>query len=251
MKKALLILSAFFLMTAIMPTLVDAQVKSRKEIRESRLVRKKALKQLKEKAIKEARKKEKEYRKVYGWRELEGSKPIAKMLQDSWLKQEEKKTDADFNETNAYIWATGNGVAATQSAAKMQAMELAKVEIAGLIKSHVAALTTSNIANAQLSNIDATTTQSIVQSAKTITSATLSNIKPVVILMRKEIPRKGLKKASGKKREKQLKAGMTEVQVMLFYDLYQLDFQVRDAIKNELKDKLKDNEAELKKLMGL
>ena len=251
MKKALLILSAIFLITAIMPTLAEAQLKTRKEIRLERKKRKQALNKLKDKAIREARKKANEYEKVYGWREYPGGKPIAKMLEESWLKMEEKKTDADFNETNAYIWGVGNGVAASNSAAKMQAISLAKIELAGLVKSHVAALTTSNIANSQLSNIDAETTQSIVQSAKIITAAKLNNLVPVVVLMRTKIPRKGLKESSGKKRQKQLKPGMTEVQVTLFYDLYQLDFQVRDAIKNELKEKLKDNEEELKKLMDL
>ena len=250
MKKVLFILSAIVLMTAIMPV-ANAQLKTRKEIRLDRKKRKQALKLMTEKATKEARKKEKEMSKVYGWREFPGSKPLAKMFQESWLKMEEKKEDANFNETNAYIWGIGNGVAATKSAAKMQAIELAKIELAGLVKSHVAALTSSNMANAQLSGTDAETTQSIVQSAKIITSAKLSNLQPVVLLLRTKIPKKGLKQSAGNKRESQLKPGMSEVQATVFYDLYQLDFQVRDAIKTELKEKLKDNEAELKKLMDM
>ena len=251
MKKALLILSAIFLMTAIMPTLADAQLKTRKELKLERKKRKQALNKLKDKSIKAARQKAKEYNKKFGWREFPGGNRIDKMIEESWLKMNEKKTDDNFNETNAYVWGIGNSVAQTKSAAKMEAIARAKIELAGLVKSHVAALTTSNIANSQLSNIDAETTQSIVQSAKIITAAKLNNLVPVVVLMRTKIPRKGLKESSGKKGEKQLKPGMTEVQATVFYDLYQLDFQVRDAIKNGLKEKLKDNEAELKKLMDL
>ena len=54
-----------------------------------------------------------------------------------------------------------------------------------------------------------------------------------------------------KNNKEQLKKGVSEVQVILYYDIYQVDAQVRKAIKDELKDKVKDNEAELKKLMDL
>jgi len=243
MKKALLILSAIFLMVSIMPSVADAQVKSRRQLNKER---KQLRKKIKEKATKQARKMEKQMEKE-GWRIMPGAVPIAKMMDESWMKQYEMRLNDDGSETNAYIWATGNGVAKTKSAAKMQAMELAKVELAGMLKTHVAALTTSNIANAQLSGVDAETEMSIVQSAKSITSATLKNTKPVVFLYRSKIPRKELKKNN----KQQLAAGAVEIQVMLFYDLYQVDFQTRDAIKTELKEKLKDNEAELKKLMDL
>ena len=129
----------------------------------------------------------------------------------------------------------------------MQAIELAKVELAGQLKTHVAALTTSNIANAQLSGVDAETEQLIVQSAKSITSATLTQLKPIIVLFRSAIPKKERKKNN----KQQLAPGTVEVQAMLFYDLYQADIQTRDAIKKELKEKMKDNEDELKKLMDL
>jgi len=244
MKKALIILSALLMIYMINPSSADAQLKSRKELLKDR----KALRdQVKDKAVKEARKQADEYEKEFGWKTFEGDVPMAKMLEQSWMNQLEKKQNSDGSESNAYIWATGNGLAKTKSAAEMQAIELAKVELAGQLKTFVAALTTSNIANAQISGVDAETEQSIVQSAKNITSATLTQIKPVVKMYRNTIPKKGLKK-SGKQ---QLAPGTTEVQVVLYYDLYQADIQSRDEIKKELKDKLKDNEAELKKLMDL
>ncbi|MEN8120314.1 MAG: hypothetical protein ABFS35_08205 [Bacteroidota bacterium] len=244
MKKALFILSALFLLFTVMPTESFGQIKTRRQLNKER---KELRKKIKEKALKKARKEAKRLEKKEGWRIFPGDKPLDKMLEDSWMKQYEMKLNNDMSETNAYIWSTGNGVSKTKSAGKMQAMELAKVELAGQLKTHVAALTTSNIANAQLSGVDAETEQSIVMSAKSITSATLTQIKPTVVLYRTKIPRKELKKNN----RQQLTPGTVEVQVMLFYDLYQVDYQSRDAIKKELKDKLKDNEAELKKLMDL
>ena len=244
MKKALVIFSALFLLTAFASIDADAQMKSRRELKKAR---KDLIKKVKDKALKQARKEAKRLGKEEGWRVFPGDMPLEKALEKSWMYQYEEKPSSDGSMGPAYIWATGNGVAKTKSAAKMQAIELAKVELAGQLKTHVAALTTSNIANAQLSGVDAETEQLIVQSAKNITSATLTQLKPIVVLYRSKIPRKELKKNN----KQQLTPGTVEVQAMLYYDMYQADFQTRDAIKKELKEKMKDNEAELKKLMDL
>ncbi len=249
MKKLLFIMSALFLLVSFTPNEVEAQTK--KQIRKTRKAmlakRKQYRKLIKDKAVRQARKEAKRLQKEEGWRVFPGALPLDKSLEKVWMYQYEQKPADDGTMGNAYIWSTNNGVAKTKSAAKMQAVEFAKVELAGQLKTHVAALTTSNIANAQLSGIDAETTQSIVQTAKSITSATLTNTKPSLILYRTKIPRKELRKNN----KQQLTPGTVEVQVMLFYDLYQADFQTRDAIKQELKDKLKNNEAELKKIMDL
>jgi len=244
MKKALVIFSALFLLLTIMPNESFAQLKTRKELNKER---KDLRDRVKDKSLKKARQEAARLEKEEGWKVFPGDVPLDKMLEQSWMNQYEMRQNSDGTEANAYIWATGNGVAKTESAAKMQAIELAKVELAGQLKTYVAALTTSNIANSQISGVDAITEQSIVQSAKSITSATLTQIKPIVVLYRKQIPKKELKKSN----KQQLTPGTVEVQCMLFYDLYQADFQSRDAIKAELKDKLKDNEEELKKLMNL
>ncbi len=241
MKKVIFAMVAMFMLLAVVQN-VDAQSK-----RDLKKQRKEQRNKVKDRAIKKARKEAKTLVKEDGWGVFPGDKPMDKMLEDSWMKQYEMRFNDDDTEDNAYIWATGNGVAKTKSAALMQAMELAKVELAGLLQTSVAALTTSNIANAQLSGVDAETEMSIVQSAKSITAAKLRNVKPVVKFIRTKIPRKGLKKNN----KQQLKPGVSEVQVILYYDVYQVDTQVREAIKEELKDKVKDNEAELKKLMDL
>jgi hypothetical protein len=244
MKKALVIFSALFLLLTLLPNEGFAQLKSRKELNKER---KDLRDKVKDKALKKARQEADRLQKEEGWSVFPGDVPLAKMLEQSWMNQYEMRQNPDGSQSNAYIWATGNGVAQTKSAAQMQAIELAKVELAGQLKTYVAALTTSNIANAQISGVNAETEQSIVQSAKSITSATLTQTKPLVLLYRNMIPKKELKKNN----KQQLAPGTVEVQVMLFYDLYQADFQTRDAIKTELKEKLKDNEQELKKLMDM
>ncbi len=245
MKKVLIIFSALFLLFTFS---IDAyaQLPDRKTRKAMLKHRKELIKQVKDKAIKQARKEAKRLEKEEGWRVFPGDMPLEKALEKSWSYQYEEKPSPDGTMGPAYIWATGNGVAKTKSAAKMQAIELAKVELAGQLKTHVAALTTANIANAQLSGVDAETEQLIVQSAKNITSATLSQLKPIIVIYRSKIPKKELRKFANKQ---QLAPGTVEVQVMLFYDMYQADFQTRDAIKKELKEKMKDNEEELKKLM--
>ncbi len=249
MKKVLFIISALFLIASFAPDAVEAQTKKQiKKTRKAMLAKRKQYRKIiKDKAVKQARKEAKRLEKEEGWRVFPGDMPLDKALEKAWTFQYEEKPAPDGTMGPAYIWATGNGVAKTKSAAKMQAIELAKVELAGQLKTHVTSLTTSNIANAQLSGVDAETEQSIVQTAKSLASATLKNLKPTIVLYRTKIPRKELRKNN----RQQLSAGAVEVQAMLFYDLYQADFQSRDAIKQELKDKLKDNQEELKKIMDL
>jgi len=252
MKKFAIALSILFATVLVFQT-TDASAqtfKSRKELAKERDM---WIDRVKDKAIKSARNQAKDYEKEEGWEVPPGERPLAKMLEESWLKMEMKKYDPNTGEEkDAYIWATGNGVARNKSAAQMQAIELAKVELAGKLKTEVAALVTANVANAQLSSVDSESITEITQSAKTITSATLNNVKPVVLLFRTAIPKKGLKKfAKNERQSRQIKPGNTEVQVTLFYDLYQADIQVREEIKTRLKDKLKDNEEDLKKLMGM
>jgi len=202
---------------------------------------------IKGKAVKEARKEGKRLEKKEGWSVFPGALPISKQLEDSWMKKYEMKVNDDGSQTNAYVYATGSGVAKTKSAAKMKATDDARVQLAQQMNSYVTALTTSNIANAQLSTIDAETIDEVVQTAKTVTVANLKNVQPVFVIYRTKIPKSELRKSSGG----QLKPGNVEVSVELFYDLYQLNDEVKETIKKELKTKLENNEEELNKLMKM
>lgn len=221
-----------------------AQMKTKRELRKER---KEMRKRVNEKAIRKARKEAKRLEKEEGWSVFPGALPMEKMLEDSWMKQYEMRTNDDFSETNAYIWASGNSVARTKNAAQIEAQEVAKLNLAGQLETHVRGLTDISIANAQLTTVDAETKQEIVTSAMNFTTSTLTNIKPVVILKRTNIPKKTLRKTN----TKQLASGTVEVQVMLFYDLYQAEMQVRQAIVKSLEEKLKDNKEELKKVMNI
>lgn len=221
-----------------------AQLKTVKEMKKER---KQKLKILKQKAIKEARKEAKRMEKEEGWRTFSGALPLEKQLENAWIKENEMRINDDMSESNAYVSSLGIGVSKSQSGAQMQAIERAKIEIAGKLNTYVAAITKSNIANTQLSITDAETIDEIIQSSRSITSATLKNLDAAVVVYRTKIPRKELRNNN----KQQLAPGTIEVQVRVYYDLYQADIQVRNEIVKGLKDKVDANEEELKKIMGL
>jgi hypothetical protein len=170
---------------------------------------------------------------------------MAKMLEKSWAMQSEFTDDGE----PAYITAIGNAVSSSQSAGKMQALETAKLEIAGQIETRMSSLININIANAQLSSVDGESITEIQQSAKNIVALKLGKVQPIVTMYRDRTTIDMLKKKYRKNIK--LEPGKIEVQVILFYDVYQANDQAKEAIKNVMRDKLKDNEEELKKLMGL
>ncbi len=75
-----------------------------------------------------------------------------------------------------YIVATGNSVAETQSAAKLQATELAKLELAGLVATNVAALIENSIANNQLNNEEAASVTKTVAASKNIIAQEIGRV---------------------------------------------------------------------------
>lgn len=245
MKRTLILFSVFF-MSFMLVQNHDAysQLKS---LRQMRKERKQQRKSIEKRAIKKARKEAKRLTKEEGWKVFPGNPPMDKMLEKSWIMQDEQRVNDDMSESPAYLWSSGNGVAQTQSAAQMQAIELARIELASQLETQVAGLVNANMGNEQLTTVDAVTKQSIVRSSKSITSATLKNVKPGVLIYRTSLPRKALKKNN----RTQLAKGTMEVQVVLFYDLYQADIQVRKEIVKELKDKMDKTEDELNKMMGL
>jgi hypothetical protein len=245
MKTQLSIIFILTLFLFLMPNKVLlGQVKTVKEMKKER---KQKLKVLKQKAIRVARKEAKRMEKEEGWRTFAGDLPLEKQLENAWIKENEMRINDDMSESNAYISSLGIGVSKSQSGAKMQAIERAKIEIAGKLNTYVAAITKSNIANTQLSIVDAETVDEIIQSSRSVTSATLKNLESVVVVFRSKIPRKELRNNN----KQQLAPGTVEVQVRVYYDLYQAEIQVRNEIVKGLKDKVDATEEELKKMMGL
>ncbi len=132
---------------------------------------KQAKKEMKRKAYKQARKEAKRFRRK-GWYVAPGALPMDKQIEKSWELQ--YKVDEDGYPL--YIVATGNSVAETQSAAKLQATELAKLELAGLVQTNVAALIENSIANNQLNNEEAASVTKTVAASKNIIAQEIGRV---------------------------------------------------------------------------
>lgn len=135
---------------------------------------------IKKKAIKEARKEAKALSKQ-GYFVSPGSLPLEKQLEDAWIKQYE----LDEKGFPLYIVATGNSVANTQTAAKLQATETAKFELAGTISTNVAAIIESSIANQQLSTEDAASITKTVAASKNIIAQELGRVLTLIEVYKK------------------------------------------------------------------
>ena len=105
---------------------------------------------MKRKVYKAARKEAKRFKKQ-GWYVAPGALPMDKQVEKSWERQYED----DEKGYPLYLVATGNSVAETQSAAKLQALELAKLELAGIVQTNIIAIIENSVANNQLSREDA------------------------------------------------------------------------------------------------
>jgi hypothetical protein len=185
-------------------------------------------KDLKEKAIREARKEAKKMERE-GWSVAPGSLPLAKILENTWMKQVMEGENGNVR----YITADGNAVAESKSAAEMQALELGKLQLAGMIQTNMSSLISANVGNAQLSTQEAASVTEVVQSAKNIIAMELGYVDPAFKLF----------KSIGKDK--------VEVQIRLFYDTRQSLEIAKKIVRQELKDKLKLNEDKLEKLMNI
>jgi hypothetical protein len=185
-------------------------------------------KDLKDRAIREARKEARKMKKE-GWAVTPGSIPLDKVLENTWMKQ----VMVDENGKVKYISSDGNAVAETKSAAELQAIELGKLQLAGLIQTNMSSLISSNVGNAQLTTQEAASVTEVVQSAKNIIAMELGYVDPSFKILRN----------IGKDK--------VEVQVRLFYDTKQSLEIAKKVVRQELKDKLKLNEGKLEKLMGI
>jgi hypothetical protein len=178
-------------------------------------------------ASKEASKEAKKMHKD-GWGVAPGSVALEKIIENAWMKQ----LMVDDNGNPRFIYADGNAVAETKSAAEMQAMELGKLQLAGMLQSKVNSLISANVGNAQLSTQDAATVTEVVLSAKNQIAVELGYVDPTFKLFRN----------IGKDK--------VEVQVRLFYDTKQSMEKAVKIIRKELQTKMKLNAEQLDKLMA-
>jgi hypothetical protein len=162
MKKLILAITLLFAASAIMPVISQTSAKeSEKDLK------KRSMKM----ARKEAKKKTKE-----GYFVAPGALPMDKQLEKAFVKQN-MEDDQGYPK---YIVASGNSVAGTQTAAKIQATETAKLTLAGTITTNVAAIIENNIANEQLTREEAVTVTKTVAAAKNIIAQELGRVIPLV-----------------------------------------------------------------------
>ena len=217
-KHLLLMSLCMFLVTTM--TSVSFSQKTDKEIEKS----------ISSKAIKLARKEAKKL-KEEGWDVAPGSLPLEKSLEKSYFKTEQ---ETDKGATK-YIVADGNGVGQTKTAAETQALFTAKFNLASQIESNVNGLVATNLANQQIDKDDASSITQVLANSKELISAQLGYVEPTFKIYR--TPKGNTENV--------------EVNIKLFYDTEQSLQIAKKVIQKELKDKLKINEEQLNKMMGI
>jgi hypothetical protein len=135
---------------------------------------------MKKKAYKMARKEARKFSKKK-WYVAPGALPMDKQIEKAWELQYQE----DENGYPLYIVAAGNSVAETQSAAKLQATELAKLELAGLVQSNIAALIENSIANNQLNNEEAASVTKTVAASKNVIAQEIGRVVMMFEIYRK------------------------------------------------------------------
>ena len=161
MKKLILSLVLLFAVSLAMPLMAQSNAKD-------------AEKDLKKRSVKMARKEAKKKKKE-GYFVAPGALPMDRQLEKAFIKQNME----DENGYPTYITASGNGVAGSQTAAKLQATETAKLTLAGTISTNVAALIENNIANEQFTREEAATVTKIVAASKSIIAQQLGRVIPL------------------------------------------------------------------------
>ncbi|MHC1777552.1 MAG: hypothetical protein AB9834_19295 [Lentimicrobium sp.] len=167
MKTTKLIVAAIFLFLA---TNVVLAQKTEKQLKND----------VTSKAMKSARKEAKKYKKD-GYYVAPGALPLEKQLENAWMKAYETNDKGDAK----FIIESGNSVAETQTAAKLQATETAKLSLAGQISTQVAALIENSIANQQLNTEEAASITKTVAASKSLIAQELGRVLPLVEMYKK------------------------------------------------------------------
>ncbi|MCS7188784.1 MAG: hypothetical protein RMJ66_02545 [Bacteroidia bacterium] len=189
---------------------------------------KEAKKEIQRKAIKEARKEAKRFKKA-GYDVTPGSLPMEKQLEYTWIRlyQRDEKGQA------VYLSADGNAVAGTRTAAELQALEAAKLNLAGQLETFIRAIIEANIANAQLNNEEATSVTEFLAGAKNVIATTLSQVDPAFKIY-KVLPNKNV-----------------EVNLKILVNREQVILEAKKQIRQELKERLKGLQEKVDKLLPL
>ncbi len=179
------------------------------------------------KPIKTARKEAKKWKKQ-GFSNLPGSLPIENQIEEAMVLTVLK----DENGSAKYLSATGSSRAGSEGVAQANALDNTRALLAGVVQSQVSALVSSNKASTQLSATEVETIDEFLSSSKTLIQSELGPIKPVIVMYRQI-------------------DNLFEYRYTIMYELVNAKIAAKNVVKRELKNKLKDNEEELDKILGL
>jgi hypothetical protein len=188
----------------------------------------KAEKMVKDKAIKDARKEAKKWRKE-GYSNLPGQLHLDKQFERSMVMQ----VMLDEEGNARYIGVTGTAVAGSENAAQQNALNNTRLNLAGQVQAEVSQLISANVGNTQFNSEEAETIDEFISNSKTLIQQELGAIQPVISMRRV------------------LKNKNVEFRMSVMYDINNAKNVARKIIKRELKNKLKDNEEDLDKLLGI
>lgn len=182
-------------------------------------------KNLRKKAVKEARQEAKKLEKE-GFKTPVGKLPLGKQLEDAW----EKQAEMDINGNPYWYIASSRMVGGNQSSAALQAVNAAKIDLAGQIQTKVSQLIEAKVANDDMGQEEAASLTSVVASSKSVISATLGRTVPLVEVYRA------------------LPNGNFEVMVTIGYSTQTANQEAVRAIRKELAAKSEALAKELDKL---
>lgn len=197
-------------------------------IGQAQTTEKEARKEIKQKAIKEARKEAKRFKKM-GFDVTPGSLPMEKQLEYTWIRLYQR----DANGQAVYLSADGNAVAETRTAAEMQAIEAAKLNLAGQLETFIRAIIEANIANAQLNTEEASSVTEFLTAAKNVIVTSIGQVEPSFKIYR-NLPNKNV-----------------EVNVKLLVSREQVLQQAKKQVREELRQRLKGLQEKVDKLLPL
>lgn len=221
---SMMILAIGLLMSVPAAAQTDRQQKKEKKEyqKDKNELRKKLYKKDEKLAMKTAKKLEKQ-----GWKTM--GLPIAKQLDNTWMKEMEEVVPGIPRYIVGRIEATGNTYAAAQSTAD----NVAKLRIASQVSSSVAALTDVALANNQINATEAESITKTVENAKVIVSQKLGRTFKTLEIYQI------------------LSNGNYKVRVAMFYDMKAAVALAREVMLDELQKDSDLNKAQLEKLLGM
>ncbi len=199
------------LLLVVVPS-TNAQV-SREDKKEAKAIdkhQKETAKSLYSKAPKDAQKEAKKLEKQ-GWKSM--GLPIAKQLDNTWMKMSDLDPMTGYNR---FIWSEQTTVANTYSAAQMEVENLCKVRIAGQLQTTIMSEAKVELANRQLSAKDAASYEKALEKSTAMVAQKLGRLVKTLEIYR-------------------VVNDNYEVRVIMFYDMKTAMDQVKADAVNDLK----------------